>query len=326
MESIILIDRAFNIFKRYKNIAIIAISLIIGFSVSSGLLIFNGKELVNALIYIGVIVAIPFLLSVVSFVRLFFTKSNLELEGFRVSFLFGTFFSLGALLSLLFIITTSDIAFGWATTLDIKAKSLSNALNAFAIWKSFCSSCEISQHLVELSQFNRLGFAVSKEQIAHAKELGSWWRYLAMLILTYGVIFRAILYFIAKSFKIKPKDILFQAEDNKESLEEISTNYINRTSLKELQNREFRLLGYYVDTNNLELKGSEDAKDIVVAVKSWEPPILDFFDYLEELQDSSSGSKISIYLVGLNGDAKSKDVDIWLRKLNELKLNYEVIV
>ncbi len=325
MESSILINSLFNNFKRYKEILVILISFIIGFSVSSGLLFFNGKELVNALIYMGVVVVIPFFFSLISAIRLIFVKSKLEVEGFKISFLSGVFFSVGALISLLFIVTTSDIAFGWATTLNIKPQILANSLNTLALWQPICNSCIISEHLAQISQFNRLGGAVTKEQITLAKELGSWWRYLALLILVYGVIFRAILYTIA-TFIFRENKINFTSEKNQEILEPISENYQNKINSNLLENREFKLIGYYLDIDNLNLKSNSNAKDIVVAIKSWEPPILDFFDYLEELQEENRGSKISIYLVGLNGKAKDEDVKIWQRKLNELKLNYEVIV
>jgi len=288
------------------------------------LLIYSGKELVNSLIYLGVVVFLPFIFSFFSIFTLIFKREQKSLEALGISYLFGVFFSLGALASLLFIVTTQDLAFGWATTLDIKANELSNFLNVIAIWKSFCSSCVVDEHLAKISEFIRLGGTISKEQIANAKELGSWWKFLAMAILTYGVIFRGLLYIVVKLLT-KEQKVKIISDKNEENLEEISSEYSNKITQDELKNRAFRVVPYYINIPK-NLKSSLDAKDIVVVVKSWEPPILDFFDFLEELKESNKSVKISIFLMGLDGKVKEEDIDIWVRKLNELNLNYEIVV
>lgn len=270
------------------------------------------------------VVFLPFIFSLFSIFGLIFKREQKSLEALSISYLFGIFFSTGALSSLLFIVTTQDLAFGWATTLDIKASELSSFLNAIAIWKSFCSSCIVDEHLAKISEFIRLGGAVSKEQIKNAKELGSWWKYLSMAILTYGVIFRGLLYLTVKLLT-KEQRVKITSDKNEEKLEDIPNSYDNKIALKDLNNRLYRVVSYYTDAPDT-LKDTPDAKDIVVVVKSWEPPILDFFDFLEELKDTNKDAKISIYLAGLNGKAKEQDVDIWIKKLNELKLNYEVIL
>ena len=71
---------------------------------------------------------------------------------------------------------------------------------------------------------------------------------------------------------------------------------------------------------------NEGAKDIAIVVKSWEPPIMDFFDFAKELEEQNRDSKIVIYLLSLNGKAKSEDIDIWSKKIKELNLDYEVAV
>jgi hypothetical protein len=283
-------------------------------------LVYSGKELVNSLIYLSLVVIIPFLFSLFWIISLF-KKVN---ETILLSYLFGLFFSIGALISLLFIVTTQDLAFGWATTLNIKPKELSNALNYIAIWKDICSSCIVDEHLAKISNFIRLGEAVSKEQIKNAKELGSWWKFLAMAILTYGVLFRAVLLVIAKMLSNRKK-VKIVSEKNQEVLEDYSSSYANKITQQELNKKEYKTVGYYINIPPY-LKNNNKAKDIVVVVKSWEPPILDFFDYLDELKEQNKDAKISIFLAGLNGKAKDEDVDIWLKKLNELKLDYEVVV
>jgi len=268
------------------------------------------------------VVFIPFTLSLLSLFTLFLKRDRAKLEALGVSYLFGVLFSIGALLSIIFTVTTQDLAFGWATTLDINSTSLSTFLNKLAFWKSFCSSCTISEHLAQISEFRRLGGAVTKEQIDNAKELGSWWKFIALSILFYGVVFRGVLYLITKYFIKDKSDIKIVAQDNEDSVVEFDNNYSNKIAKEELHANNYRVVGYNTNIPS-DLKSIDDAADIVVVVKSWEPPILDFFDYLEELKEDSKG-EIIIYFKGLNSKPKDEDIDIWLRKLNELKLNYKV--
>ena len=315
-----------NIFNRYKSIIFIVGGLFLGVMLSSGLLLYSGKELVNVLVYFTFVVAIPALLSIFGFIIYFFFKhSNAKLEALKSSSLAGVFFSIGALLSLLITIATKDIAFGWATTLNIQPSELKSVLDSIAIWKLFCTNCVPDTHLIELSRYSRLGTSVTKEQIANAQLLGQWWKFLALSIAVYGVALRGILFAIANILPKKKESVEFSSNVAKEEFEQLDSSYDNRADISNLNSREFKLIGYHFDINKLGLKSNDNSNDIVVAVKSWEPPIMDFFDYLEELQDEKPNAKISILLVGLNGKAESQDIEIWSRKLKELNLSYEVI-
>ena len=316
-----LLFKMLKILSKYKKTVITIGAFLLGFSVSGGLLLYSGKELVNLFVYLALLVVFPAIFAIISFgTFIIFRKDSIKLSMFA-----GVMYSLGALVSLLLTISTKDIAFGWATTLDISSSNLKQILDSFAIWKSFCASCLPSIDLIELSRYNRLGQAVSKEQIDNALLLGQWWKYLAMAILFYGVLLRALLYILSLLFKSKKQNIEIDSNISSDNFSQIDAKYENKAALESLKNRDFRLVDYMIDSSNLGLKSNPEAKDIVVAVKSWEPPILDFFDYLEELEEENKNSSISILLVGLNGKARQEDIDIWTRKLNELKLNYEVI-
>jgi len=309
-----------NFYKKFKNYIFIIGGAILGFIASSGLLFYSGKELVNIFVYLIFIVFIPFILSIFSFISYLLSKDSMKLKALKSSMLGGVFFSFGALLSLLLTVTTKDIAFGWATTLNIKSQALKEILDFIAIWKSFCQSCTPDTHLIELSRYSRLGQAVSKEQIQNAITLGQWWKFLAASILFYGVIFRGLIYLIAIALKRDSK-IEFKSNVPNESFKESQVNFSNVASIKNI--KEFKLIGYHFDTSKLNLKSTPEAKTVVVAVKSWEPPIMDFFDFLDEIESKD----IYIYLVGLDGKkADKKDINIWLKKLNELNLDYKVLV
>ena len=309
-----------KLIQKYKSIIFMVGGFLLGASLSGGLLLYSGRELVNALVYLAFVVVIPAILSVGTFLLFLFKKDYTKLEALRLSMLGGVFFSIGALGSLLITITTQDIAFGWSTTLNIRAATLKSILDIFGFWGSICSSCTLDENLIKLSRYVRLGASVSKEQIQHAITLGQWWKFLAMAILVYGIALRGLLYLLTFAFKKDKIEISsnIQKENftpTKESAKVVSSKI-----------ESYKIVPYHLEGLDIDLKGSLNSDNIAVAVKSWEPPILDFFDYLEELQEEYKNSKISIYLVGLNGKASKEDIEIWSRKVKELNLDYEVIV
>lgn len=327
MESRILkLQNFVTLMSRYRVYFIVAIGLLIGFTVSSGLLLYNGKELVNALIYLFFVVILPFCFSMISFFILLFRRDAKSVHSLKSSYLFGFFFSIGALIALLFTITVKDIAFGWATTLAVTPQELVSLFKPFELWSSVCSSCTISVDLAQMSQFNRLGGSISSEQIVHAKFLGAWWQFLALAIIVYGVIFRLLLWLITLVLS-KKESTLFSSEANQELAIKQSNNSRSHSDIQTLHERSFQLLGYHIDNlESLGLVSHLNATDIVVVFKSWEPPILDMFDYLEQLHKHNPKSKISLYLIGLNGKKASRsDLEMWQDKLDELNLKYEVI-
>ena len=311
-----------KLIKKYKNIIFIIGGFFFGFSLSGGLLLYSGRELVNVLIYFTFVIALPAMLSISSFLLFLIKKDYAKLQALRLSLLSGVFFSLGALSSLLLTVITQDIAFGWSTTLNIDAKSLKSILDKIAFWSQVCSSCAVDEKLIELSRFTRLGAALTKEQISNAILLGQWWKFLAMSILVYGIFLRGLLYLL--SFAFKKSKITITSNIQKEDFkpQEQKAKVLNSASLR----GDFRVIPYNLDSFNINLPHNKDAKDIVIVVKSWEPPILDFFDFAKELEEQNSNSKIVIYLLGLNGKAKKEDIDIWSKKIKELNLNYEVAV
>ncbi len=308
-------------FNRYKSLLLIIGGFIFGVVIGGGFLLYSGKELVNVFVYFTFLVALPAFISIFSFVTFLFSKKEQkQILAFKISSFSGIFFSLGVLFSLILTISTKDIAFGWATTLQIDTSTLKSILDKIAIWRGFCKSCMVDSHLIEISRYNRLGGFINKEQIQNALLLGQWWKFLALSILVYGVLLRAIFYLFSLLFK--PKKIEFSSDIEYENFKPKEVKYKNIADIDELKDKNFRLIGYHFDPSKLDLKSSKTAKDVVVVVASWEVPILDFFDFLEELLQSSD--RVSILLVGLNGKAKKSDIDIWLRKIKELNLDIKV--
>ncbi len=65
---------------------------------------------------------------------------------------------------------------------------------------------------------------------------------------------------------------------------------------------------------------------IVIVVKAWEPPVIDFTDFIDELE--AKVKNIDLLLVGLVEDAyrpKRQDIEIWSRKLEKYQ-NIRIII
>jgi hypothetical protein len=288
-----------NTVLKYKTPLFYLLSFIFGVTLSSGLLSFERDGYVNVFYFLAFVVVIPF------FISLF---SLLFKRAYKVSSLGGVFFSLGALFSILFIFAFKFVAFGWSSTMDISADGFYHFLSYFAFWKVFCPKCVPSLELVKLSHYP---FVKDIDKVV----LGGWWKFLAMSVFVYGVLFRFLIYLF--SLFIKPKNIEFVSKSDEEEFKEVEIDFENKSEVESLKDRKFRLLGYYVDMDKLDIKSFDDAKDIVIAVKSYEPPIMDFFDYLDEVMEENPTSKISLLMIGLE-KPQEKDVDMWIRKLNEL--------
>ncbi len=61
--------------------------------------------------------------------------------------------------------------------------------------------------------------------------------------------------------------------------------------------------------------------DILLYVKAWEPPTMDFMDFLEDVLDNSSIKKVDIAPVGTSENrykSNKEDMSVWLRKLESI--------
>lgn len=108
--------------------------------------------------------------------------------------------NIGVLTATLFKIATSDLAFGWQSTLDISSRALFTVVKALATpWSwlvpenaSFPSEKEIEGSRIFL-----------KDGIYHlaSSDLTSWWPFLVLCLLCYGLIPRLCLYIIGSALE-----------------------------------------------------------------------------------------------------------------------------
>jgi len=112
---------------------------------------------------------------------------------FTLSQIVTFFFNIGLLGATLFKISTSDLAFGWQSTLQFGAASLYKIIQLIALpWSWFIPSAIAYPSLEEIDGSRIL----LKEGIYHlaTKDLVAWWPFLIFCLLFYGLFFRGICY------------------------------------------------------------------------------------------------------------------------------------
>lgn len=102
----------------------------------------------------------------------------------------GLAFGLAAFVVLLGQVVVHDLVFGWSTTLQASAPAYHQLTTAVAWpWRSWLPEAVPSLHLVEQSRY----FSVGTHVVSDPEMLGIWWRFLAMLWLSYVVVPRIVL-------------------------------------------------------------------------------------------------------------------------------------
>lgn len=111
---------------------------------------------------------------------------------FLLSSMLAAFFSLGGLGALFFKVLVSDMAFGWQSTLITSSQTVYQIVSAMAAPWSWILSSEIATPSLEQIQGSRI---ILKEGISvlATPDLISWWPFLCMSLITYGLIPRFIL-------------------------------------------------------------------------------------------------------------------------------------
>ena len=219
----------------HVTLFLVLLSFVLGLFSGIGLLSYNGKEPVNLIYFLAMVVFLPLgtmTLSLFAMLRANRAKNLLvhispaywmerlmqlfskEREPLFESFSFNPLvlnwmvirrsqmlalaFSTGLLVALLGVVATRDVAFAWSTTLDLSDAQFHAFLNTIAFpWRSWLPSAVPSLDLVAQSHYFRLGGRLSEEMVSNAALLGTWWKFLAMATLFYAVILRLFFYLLA---------------------------------------------------------------------------------------------------------------------------------
>jgi hypothetical protein len=116
---------------------------------------------------------------------------------FGLSQLFAIGFNVGLLAVTLLKISTSDLAFGWQSTLQFSSMTIHQAVKIAALpWSWFVSSSNSYPSIVEI-EGSRI---ILKEGIYHLAtgDLIAWWPFLVFCLLFYGLLLRIALLFLGK--------------------------------------------------------------------------------------------------------------------------------
>lgn len=108
---------------------------------------------------------------------------------FRLVQLFGVFFNLGLLAATMAKITTSDLAFGWQSTLQISSEMLHKAVQLAALpWSWFIPGASSYPSLTEI-EGSRI---ILKDGMYHLAtgNLIAWWPFLVLSLFFYGLLLR----------------------------------------------------------------------------------------------------------------------------------------
>ncbi|QDU71182.1 hypothetical protein Pan265_10310 [Mucisphaera calidilacus] len=112
----------------------------------------------------------------------------------RWSLGFGLWFQIGGMGVLVLSVLFSDLAFGWATTLEMESAWLAEVLRVTATpWVWAWSDATVDTTLIEASRIYRVpGDPTGVE--AGGTSLGRWWPYLLMAMVVYGLLPRLLVF------------------------------------------------------------------------------------------------------------------------------------
>lgn len=142
---------------------------------------------------------------------------------------FSFLFAVGLLLSLLLTVVSKDIAFAWSSTLEIDAMTFQQTLGYLATpWQAIFPSAVPTLELVEVSHYYRLGEKLDSNMIQNADKLGAWWMFLAMAMVFYAILLRIALWvWIHLAFKRTLEQEFFAITGVEQLLSEFTTPFVS---------------------------------------------------------------------------------------------------
>jgi hypothetical protein len=245
----------------HATLILVLIAFVLGLFSGIALLSYNGKEPVNLIYFLAMVVFLPLVTMTLSLfamlranrarnllvhispaywmerlVALFSQKSARDLSSLKInplllnwmvikrSQLLALVFSIGLLLALLGVVATRDVAFAWSTTLDLSDTQFHTFVQTIAFpWRSWMPSAVPSLELIAQSHYFRLGGKLSETMVEHAALLGTWWKFLAMATLFYAVLLRTLFYIISViGFKKALREAMLTLDGTKLLLKEMN--------------------------------------------------------------------------------------------------------
>jgi len=283
-------------------------------------------------------------------------------------------FFAGALTVSLLLVTFTDLAFGWSTTLNPDPALVHAWVSALsAPWAGWLPQAVPDQALVEASRYVRLDQSPMAQ--GRVQQLGNWWPFVLMTIVVYGVLPRLLLLlFAAWRLRRATTRLLLEDPEVTALLDRLEAPLVdlggnddeapgghdrpglsgprealaaeglllviwNRAAAPEAARAWLReALGVEaaavveagilqddaqqrgaLAAGSREMQGS--VRRLLVVTKGWEPPLLEFMDYLGLLREEF-GTEPSITIVPLDVQGRAvreSERDVWAKALARVR-------
>ena len=299
--------------------------------------------------------------------------------------LFAFWFNVGLLGAAFYLISFSDLAFAWSTTLNLDSAAFQRLLNALSWpWHGLFPDAVPTPELVEMSRYFRLengALNSGADAAQRAARLGGWWPFLVAAVVCYGLLPRLFtLVFSWLRFRHHLARALPRLPGAPELLARMNTPLISTAALQPETAAQFPSSGerpvpagsaYRLRCVAVDWSGAVDNRErisaglsglgiealeflpaggarstaedtatvaslcrrsgegVAVIAKAWEPPLLEFLDFLEQVR-ARCGPRRAIVVVlwgGASGVSES-DREPWqltLRQLKDPDLHLEAI-
>jgi hypothetical protein len=254
---------------------------------------------------------------------------------------FAVAFNCAAIATGIALVTFTDLAFGWSTTLNLDARGIARIVDALsAPWQSWAPGAVPDSTLIERSQFFRLDGTRALD-IDASRALTGWWPFAILAIATYGLFPRVVLWGVS-AFRLRCATRALLVEDPRVTalLDRMATPAIETAAAEPEDARvapalpdtahpralvgsacaviwggsiEAPLADAYarrtlgvslstiveaggertLDDDRAAIDRVRDAAGVVVFTRAWEPPLLEFLDFVSALR-SALGKEVSI--------------------------------
>jgi Protein of unknown function (DUF2868) len=277
-------------------------------------------------------------------------------------------FNVAALVTATMLITFTDLAFGWSTTLAVDAQTAARAFTSIALpWKALVASAVPDAELVERSQFFRLEGGRGLNEV-EPQVLAAWWSFTLLALVVYGLLPRLGFLALAQ-WRLRAATRALLLEDPQ------VTALLDRLSVPDLETRAGQVSQAagararpLPSKTSLRVSGTADAviwsrrldagdaaaiardrfgieldvvaeaggghslasdraaleqlraeRSVFVFTSAWEPPLLDFVDFLGVLRATiGPGPSIVVVPVGEHAEtATPSERDMWARAVNK---------
>ena len=282
-----------------------------------------------------------------------YLSSSLSWSFVRWGQIVGISFNIAALVTFILILAFSDRSFSWSSTFQVSDQNMHTFAQVIAApWSWVFPQADIDMQTIVTTRQQALQSVFSTQQV-HA--MRSWWPFLVGCMVTYGLIPRLILFFLstvylkrtlihtfinypgaqAVLYRINTPVINTQRHTS-ETEDKNTQQNIPASSLATLKNisvidwvnaldnyPEFQPqtklkagLNLKEDQSLIKKLNQQTNYELLIALKSWEPPIADLKDFILSL---STCNKLHLFLVPLpNKEIKERELSSWKKFVSEL--------